>query len=322
MKKALIIRYGAYGDNLIISQVFKQLKNEGYYVLFNTNKRGEDLYKNTSLVDEILLHPESMSNDELPKHWENLRKKYKPDYFKNFTSSIENNLALHPSQPAYNYPKEERWNLCNRNYYEETERISGLRFDDYKPIIEYVDGEEDKAKEYLTDGFNLLWCLSGSGRNKVYPWTEYIMGSLITKYPDINVITVGDAKCKLLENVNLPSKHFKELSGEIPIKISMALTKLADVVVSPDTGILHASGAYDTPKVGLLGHTTKENITKHFKNDYSIEADCNCSPCFRLIYDHNIQCPLDFITGAAWCMAEGIPPEKLLKQIIKAKECK
>jgi ADP-heptose:LPS heptosyltransferase len=50
----------------------------------------------------------------------------------------------------------------------------------------------------------------------------------------------------------------------------MALTKFVDLVISPDTGVLHASGCYDTPKIGLLGHTTIENITKYFKNDYSI----------------------------------------------------
>ena len=42
----------------------------------------------------------------------------------------------------------------------------------------------------------------------------------------------------------------------------MILTKLVDLVISPDTGVLHASGAFDTPKIGLLGHTTIENITK------------------------------------------------------------
>jgi ADP-heptose:LPS heptosyltransferase len=318
LKKALIIRYGAYGDSIILSPVFKQLKKEGYYVIFNTNSRGREVYDNTSFVDEFIMHKEDTPIDGLPRQWEKLKEEIKPDYFKNFTSSIETNLALHPSQPLYVYSKEERRVKCNKNYYEETERISDLKFDDYNPVIEYNNGEIEKAKGYLKDNYNLLWCLSGSGHNKAYPWTEYVMGSLIQKIPNINIITVGDEKCKLLETISLPEKNFTELAGEIPMKVSMALTSVVDLVVSPDTGILHASGATNTPKIGLLGNTSIENITKHFKNDYSIQSGCSCSPCFRLIYDHTIQCPCEFVTGASWCMYD-IKPETLYQRILKAK---
>jgi ADP-heptose:LPS heptosyltransferase len=99
----------------------------------------------------------------------------------------------------------------------------------------------------------------------------------------------------------------------------MALTKEVDLVVSPDTGILHASGQFDTPKIGLLGHTTIENITKYFKNDHSIEAECACAPCFRLIYDWERQCPIEPVTYAAWCMSVGIPPEKVFERIMYVK---
>jgi ADP-heptose:LPS heptosyltransferase len=316
-KKALIQRYGAYGDHLILSPVFRALKKEGYYVIFNTNQRGRDLFEGTSLVDEIIPHDEDMPNDALKDHWEKMRKEINPDYYKNFSRSLEINLALHPSQPLYIYPKAQRKEKCDKNYYEETERISGLIFDNYRPSIEYTKNEIEEAKKYIKPNFNLLWCLSGSGKNKTYPWTDYVMGSLIQKFPNINIITVGDFKCKILEFASLPAKNFTELAGEVPIKLSMALTSLVNVVVSPDTAVLHASGAYDTPKVGLLGHTTKENITKHFKNDYSIEAYCACSPCFRLIYDHTVQCPCDFVSGAAWCMSS-IEPETVYYQILKA----
>ncbi len=97
----------------------------------------------------------------------------------------------------------------------------------------------------------------------------------------------------------------------------MCLTGLVDLVVSPDTGVLHASGAFGTPKIGLLGHTSIENITKHFINDYSIESTASCAPCFRLIYDHVAQCPVDMDTTGAWCQAVGIPAETLVDRIEK-----
>ena len=123
--------------------------------------------------------------------------------------------------------------------------------------------------------------------------------------------------CKLIES---HADRITNLSGDIDIRISMAMTKFADLVISPDTGVLHASGCYDTPKIGLLGHTTIENITKHFINDYSVESDpalAECSPCFRLIYDMHLQCPVHTITGSAYCMGVGIVPEKIFEKVKK-----
>ena len=99
----------------------------------------------------------------------------------------------------------------------------------------------------------------------------------------------------------------------------MALTGVVDLVLSPDTGLLHASGCYDTPKIGILGHNTIECITKHFKNDYSIESDpekAECSPCLYLIYNKNLQCQTSSEYGdASLCMAEGIPMQKVLDKV-------
>jgi ADP-heptose:LPS heptosyltransferase len=322
-KKAFVIRYGAFGDNLILSIVFEKLKQLGYYVIFNTNTRGRKVYKHDNRIDEFLMHDETIGTDKVQEHWKRLKKEYgNCEYFKNFTGSIENNVAIHPVQPLYIHPKKEKFEHCNKNYYEVTADWSGLDINNYRPSLQFTKEEEAEAKKYINkDKYNIAWCLSGSGRNKVYPWTEYVMGSVIQEIPDVNFITVGDEKCKLLENIQhqLPEENFTELAGEVPFRISMLLTKYVDLVVSPDTGILHASGCFDTPKIGLLGHTTKENITKHFKNDCSIEADCACSPCYYLIYDHNIQCPIDPITHAAWCMSVGIQPEKVLKRILQAK---
>ena len=281
MKKALVVRLGAFGDMVIISPVLTKLKELGYYVMLNTNQRGIDLYGEDKRVDEIIKHDEEIPVDKVQEHWEKQEKEIAHDLYLNFTSSIENSLALHPTQSLYTKPKQARMERCNRNYYEATAEWSGLEGVALLPSIEFTDEEEEFAKSVMRkDSFNIVWGLSGSGSNKVYPWVEFVMGSLIKEYPNIHIITVGDERCKILENINkqLPEKNFTELAGEIPIRKSFALTKHASLVVSPDTGLLHSAGCWKTPKIGLLGHTSIENITKHFLNDYSIEADCSCSP--------------------------------------------
>ena len=318
IKKALVIRLGAIGDNIIITPVLSRLKELGYYVILNTNERGIALLKDDKRIDEFIKHDETMSYDDLHDHWDKLKDDIKPDFFVNFTGSIENNLALHPIQPDYTLPKYERALKCNKNYYIETAKWAKLEGCATRPSLFFTKEVEDYAQSVIKKGkFNILWALSGSGRNKVYPWTEFVMGSVIKQFHDVHFITVGDTKCKILENIHhqLPTENFTELAGEIPIIKSMALTKYVDLVVSPDTGILHAAGCWKTPKIGLLGHTTKKNITETFENDYSIEAKCACAPCYYLIYDHLIQCPVDLVTKAAWCMSCGIQPEDVYEKI-------
>jgi ADP-heptose:LPS heptosyltransferase len=314
MNKALIIRLGAIGDHLILTPVIKRLKELGYYVIFNTNKRGKEVYENNPNVDEYIDHDEKMPVDDLPDHWEKLKEEIKPDLFLNFSESLECNVALHPIQPEYNYTKKERFDLCNRNYYDETEKLAKLEGCQKLPELYFTPFELEEAKKHIKAGkFNILWQLSGSGHQKVYPWADYVIGEVLKNHKDIHVITTGDEKCQMLESIE--DADITNLSGRISVRLAMALTGMVDLVISPDTGILHAAGCYETPKIGLLGHTTIENITKYFKNDYSLEAECACAPCFRLIYDHSVQCPCEFVTHAAWCQAEGIKPERVYERV-------
>jgi ADP-heptose:LPS heptosyltransferase len=314
MKKALVIRYGAYGDMIIITPVLKRLKELGYHVILNTNKRGKEVLENNPNVDEFIEHDEKMSIDDLPEHWEKIKKEINPDKFINFSESLECNTVAHPFQPAYNYTKKERFDLFNVNYYEATEKWAGLEGCQKLPELYFTPFEVEEAKKHIIpDKINILWQLSGSGHQKVYPWADFVMGEVLKNFNNVRFITTGDEKCQLLESIT--DENILNLSGRIPARTAMALTSLVDLVISPDTGVLHASGCYPTPKIGVLGHTTRTNITKHFLNDYSLEAECACAPCFRLIYDHSIQCPIEFVTHAAWCMAEGIKPERLYDRI-------
>jgi ADP-heptose:LPS heptosyltransferase len=304
------------GDCIIITPALKRLKELGYYIILDTSERGESVLRHCPHINEFIVGVDGKKNSvELQKYWKELHGKLKPDRYINFSESIECNVALHPVSPRYIYPKYERYETCNRNYYDTSEQWAKLEGCQKTPILYFTKEEEKKVQGYLQEGkFNILWCLSGSGRQKVYPWTEFIMSDALKNLPGVHFITVGDERCKFLEMID--DTNVTNLSGEIDIREAMCLTKYVQLVVSPDTGILHASGCYDTPKIGLLGHTTKENITKYFKNDYSIEAKCACAPCFRLIYgDHSWQCPVDPVTHASWCMSVGLDPKRVYEQI-------
>jgi ADP-heptose:LPS heptosyltransferase len=330
MKKALVVRIGAFGDMIVISPVIQALFDLGYEITLYTGWRGEEVYRHDPRVKEIKRHREEIKDsDEFLKAIEDAKKASPHDYFVNLTGSIEHNVALHPTMPEYVYPKYERARIADKNYYEEALRFAKEKAEGDIPDLSaakptgtfYFKPEEaEDLKKYIkTDMHNVLWCLSGSGCNKVYPWTEYVIQEVINKNPYVHFITVGDKKCQILGNYNdfLPKENVTELAGEISMRQSCILTSMVDLVVAPDTGVLHASGCFETPKIGLLGHTTRTNITKHFKSDFSLESECPCAPCFYLIYNHNIQCPLDFVSHAPWCMAIGMNGEKLRDRILE-----
>jgi len=325
MKRALITRCGAFGDMIILTPVFRKLKELGYKTYIHTGDRGIQILKNNPHVDEVIRYDkEGVDNPNIQEDWDIVKKRINPEWYKNFSESIEINVALHARSPLYIYPKEQRAKKCDKNYYDETAKWAGLdllRDGKILPELYFTESELKEAEKYVRKNmFNVLWCLSGSGNNKAYPWVDYVMGEILKNNKDIHFITIGDERCQLIEG--LKDKNITNLSGVITYRTSMALTRKCELVVSPDTGVLHAAGSCSVPKIGILGHSTIENITKYFVNDYTLEADkqlCECSPCFYLIYDHKIQCPVDHLSGAAWCMANGQPAMRIANQIMRVK---
>lgn len=308
--RILVVRLGAYGDMVIISPLIRHLKSQGHSIYLMTSDRGMEVMKGNPHITELIYHEkDSVPIEKLGDKIKDLAKKHKCERTIDLSESIEVALSLHPRSPHYSIPKYERRKLFERNFYEYTFEFANEPWDgvSLRPELFFTDDEVRESKSYLGNGFNLLIGMSGSNTNKTWPWNEDLVKAIKQDYGDkVHVITVGEEKCQLIEP---QGEGITNLSGKIPMRISMCLTSLVDCVISPDTGLLHAAGCYDTPKIGLLGHNTREVITKHFTNDYSVEADeekAECAPCFKLIYDMKIQCPRDESTMGAMCMSSGI----------------
>jgi ADP-heptose:LPS heptosyltransferase len=144
------------------------------------------------------------------------------------------------------------------------------------------------------------------------------MELLLMRHKNLVVITVADELAQLFE-VGLEHERVIHKSGKWSLRETAIACKYASLVISPETGVLHMAGCFDTPKLGFITHTTKECVTKYFKNDYSLEAKVDCAPCFRLIDDYytDTQCPVDKISHAPWCAGFGFPPNDVIKQVEK-----
>lgn len=320
--KILLVRYGAFGDNVIITPLIRYLKHKGHDIYVLTNERGMQVFKGNPHITKLIEQKtDSVPNNKLSEHIEKVRKEHGCEKVHDLSESIEVALSQHPRSPNYKLPKQERFKKFNRNFYEYTFEHAGYDWTgvNLKPELFFEESELNEASKYIKpDCFNLLIGMAGSGGNKAWPYTEQLCDMLRSAIDNLHIITVGDERCQMIEP---QAPHITNLSGKIPMRLSMALTSLADAVVCPDTGLLHASGCYPTPKVGLLGHNTREVITKYFQADYSVEADPKlspCAPCFYLVYDIELQCPIDHPTGAVYCMGKGIPVEPVFNRIMEA----
>lgn len=291
--------------------------NEIY--LMTSAENGMDVFQNNIYVDKLIPYErDTVPIEKLGELLESTRQAYECDKVIDMCESLECKLALYPPDPRYMFPKYERKDLCNKNYYDYAFEFTGYPEVKGRGRGELFFTPEEKMEmdtffNHFSKMFIVLWGLAGSGRNKAYPAAQAVQLDLLNKYPDLLIITVGDYPCKLLEIDNHPRIIAK--SGIWNKRQSMLACRYVNLVVSPDTGLLHSTGCFSTPKIGLLGHSTIENVTKYFENDYSIEAECDCAPCFRLIVNAVIQCPIDPYSSGCLCMTQGLPAKRVLEHI-------
>lgn len=307
-KKLLIIRYAAYGDMLIVSPIIRLYHKKGYKVDVETKPSGKVILKHNPFVNKIILHKEELDEKELKKHYKKIGKGY--DKVINLNGSIEGELVLVPWQKEYHLSQEERKELCDKNYYEETMRLAKLSFiPGLTGEIYLTPYEMEKARKSYSKyrkKFIVLWGLSGSSVHKAWPYTEHVAKAFLDAHEDVVIFTAGDIMCQLLE-FDHPRVHKK--SGNWGIRQSIAMASLSDLVIGTDTGFSHGAGIWRTPQILLLSAQSKENISKHFRNCQTLTADVPCYPCYKLHYGLET-CELNK-NRLPVCMAE-LKPAKVL----------
>lgn len=313
MKKALVIRLGAFGDLIMASPLFRLLKEDGYCTVANVNPRGASVLENNPYVDEIMLHvDDSIPNEQLGEHWKKISEGF--DRVINLSESIEKGLLKSRADEEYFWPKDFRHATCNVNYYDRTLSLGG--YPERKGLNGeiYFSQEEESWGQKIRDQhegkFVVLWSLSGSSIHKFYPYGEYAGPKFLERHPDAVIFTVGEPACKLLEWSHPRSK---KRVGVWSIRKTFAMTKFADLVIGPETGVLNAAGCFETPKVVLLSHSSHENLSKYWANCTPVEAPLShapCHPCHKMIYSVK-DCPVNKAIGVPVCMAN-LDPEIVL----------
>lgn len=303
VKRACVVRYGGFGDMIQASNILPALKREGYHVTVMTTPKGANILAEDPHVDCFYLQDtDQVPNHELGDFWAYVGAKF--DKFINLSESVEGTLLAIPGRANYQWPDNTRRQFMGTiNYLEFASLLADVPYASEARFYP-TEGEAQAAKARLLDGgLNVLWSLAGSSIHKFTPHQDAVIARILLAREDCRIFLVGDVTCKLLEQGWENEPRVVRLSGDLPIRDTMALAQVCDIVIGCETGVLNAVAFEPNRKVCMLSHSSHENLTKHWRNTFAIgPQNLPCFPCHRLHYTSE-HCHIDEETGAALCQA-------------------
>ena len=320
-KRALIARYGAIGDMIMIAPLIHQLHDDGYHVTLNITPYCADVLKNNPYVDNLILQERDIiPNPDLGAYWNEWKNDY--DKYINLSESIEGKLLKVEGRNDFYTTKE--WRSTKVNYFDQTMRLGGYPdAKGRKGELYFSNAELKEAKhirEKFKDKFMIMWALKGSSHHKVYPLLQVALGQWLSAHPDAIGLLVG---AEADRGMAFEHPQVVELCGRIPLRNVFCLTQFADVVGGPESSITNAAGCFPTPKITLLSHSEHDNLCQYWENDYCLAPEnIPCYPCHQLHYSKE-SCPQleikdnepePFWVGPA-CAAAGINPTRIQAQL-------
>lgn len=300
-KTVCVVRYGGFGDMLQCASILPALKKQGYHITIMTTPKGQEILAHDPNIDDWYIQDkDQVPNNELGAFWQEQAKRF--DRFVNLSESIEGTLLAIPGRPNHSWPADVRHKKLNQNYFDWTAMLAGVEFKPCKMFYPTAD-ELARASELCSKAvYTVLWSLAGSSHHKFTPHQDHVIARILMDWPDAQVIMVGDDACRILEMGWQDEPRVVQLSGELPIRDTLALAQMVDMVVGPETGVLNSVAHEPNAKVVLLSHSSKNNLTKYWYNTASLTPEeCNCYPCHRLHYSREF-CHGDTESGAAECM--------------------
>ena len=299
--RALVARYGALGDMVMVTPLLRHLAEDGYHVTVNCTRYSAPVLDNNPYVHNLIIQErDAIPNHELGDYWSEWSNDY--DRYINLSESIEGTLLKVEGRRDFYTRQQWRHERCNVNYYDYTMQRGGYpeshgeRGELYLSRVE--EREARKFRNRYADKFLLVWALNGSSHHKVYGLFEPVLTDWLNGHPDAIAVTVGDHTASLLE---FEHTQLVPKAGVWPIRTSLAMTKYADLVVGPESVITNTAGCFATPKITFLSHSSHENLCKYWLNDYCLEPDpavAPCYPCHQLHYTRP-SCPLAEIKNDA-----------------------
>jgi ADP-heptose:LPS heptosyltransferase len=239
-----------------------------------------DLYKNVEYIDEI---------HQMPFDIETLKT---ADYHLHFEQIIEGN------------PKAERTNAYDLFLEKFKFDPAKINTADKVPDI-YLTTEEKKWAEDRLERFKVK-------ETDILIGIQIAASSPIRSFPDDKTITIANMilneengkvilfgstsqnQAELAQNMkhSLPKELHEKIivsaEEKFTLRQSMAITRHCDMIIAPDSAMIHIAGALRVPILGLYGPFPADLRMRYYYNAIALNACPSCAPCF--IHDHD-PCP-------------------------------
>ncbi len=285
IKKILIIRFGAIGDVIHSSGLFRSIKK----------------YSNDLSIHYLCLKTPSLliQNDpDLKKVWiaENKEYKYlytlakelkkeKFDLIINLQPSSRTNFLtfFSKAKKVLKYKKTFKLHAVE-NFWDTAKPVfKDLILDDKLHIYISEEVKEKVSTLISSDKKKILFNVGTSNTRQGRRWPirywQELAKILIDKY-DCEIILTGSNEDKELANELLKISPFvKSFCAELPLVESAAIMSLCDLAISGDTGPLHIATAVNTRSIGIYGAAPVSRTGPYGMDNFAISSERNCVPC-------------------------------------------
>lgn len=285
IKKVLIFRFGAIGDVVHSTALFRSLKkyDPEISVHYLTNKTPSQLLENDPDLDKLWI-AEEKSYKYLSKIAKELKKE-KFDLCINLQPSIRTKIfsILTGSKNILIYKKTFKIHAVKNFWITAKPLFKDIILDKEikifipEEIKEKISSQLDTGKKII--GFNMGANTARQGRKWPLKYWMELAKNIIEKY-DCEIVLTGSQEDRESSETLLDiSPNIKSFCGKLNIVESAALLSKCDVVISGDTGPLHIATAVGTPVIGLYGSMPVLRTGSYGENSSVLYSDRNCVPC-------------------------------------------
>lgn len=288
IKKILIIRFGAIGDLLHTSEIFRSIKRkypqiEIHYLAF---KLPAQIIQNDRDISKVII-----AKDKSYKTLWELAKDFRKENYDLILNLQPSNrtkfLCLFScAKKVLTYKKSFKFHAVE-NFWQTAQKF--FKNLDLKQELELNIPQNaiDKVKQLLPQDrkivtINVFAAAARQGRRWKKENFKELALKLIEEYNCTVVVSGAPDEVKDLEDFKGLNENILVLAGQLSLIESCALYSLSDLMISPDTGPLHLASATDGPIcIGLYGAMPIARTGVWGMKHYNISADLPCIPCNR-----------------------------------------
>lgn len=298
MKKILVIRFSSIGDIVLTTPVIRclkeQIENVEIHVL--TKNRYKNIYLNNPFIDKVYDFKSQISEvigDLKKENYDHV-----VDLHKNFRS---NKVRLALKRPSSSFPKlnVKKYILVllkiNKmpdihivdRYFEAVKQFGIVN--DNKGLDFFISESDELQNADLPAEFRngfYAFVIGGQHFTKIFPSKKVIEVCQLANYP---IILLGGAEdvARGNEIVETVGENIWNSCGKLNLSQSASIIKMADAVLTNDTGLMHISAAFHKPIVSVWGNTIPEfGMYPYLPNEKSksviIEKKLSCRPCSKI----------------------------------------